>query len=397
MNKAQTHIGLRPVIAIIGNCNSGKSTLLNALTDEQISIVSDVPGTTTDAVAKSYELIPAGPVTFYDTAGLDDNSKLGKLRTEATEKIIRRADIILYVIGNNGLDGQIEEELRRMHLEGRNLIPVFNFADTYQPTKFDQAVSILYRGIYVSAKEKTGIDELKQRIIEILNSLKKDPKLISGLVHQKDTVVMVTPIDLAAPKGRLIMPQVQTLREILDKNAIAVVTKESELKEALANLKTPPALVITDSQAVKKVAEIVDNKIPLTTFSMLYARSKWDFVQLKKGLEAIKNLKQNSRILIAEGCAHRTTCDDIGRVKIPQLLNQYTGKKLNFNFCSGNDFPKNITSYDLIIHCGGCMLNKKEIEYRLKECAHKNVPITNYGMIISLTQGVLERILTPLI
>lgn len=397
MTAPQTHAGQRAVIAIIGNRNAGKSTLINQLTGQEVSIVSDTLGTTTDAVCKAYEFPSAGPVSFYDTAGLDDVGELGEKRIKATEKIIQKADLIIYVIGKDGLDGIIEEKLRDINIKGQPFIPVFNFADQYQPDKYNQAVCQLYKGIRVSAKNGDGIEELRKRIIEVVAPLNKEAKLMDGMVEKNDIVVMVTPIDEAAPKGRMIMPQVQTLREGLDINAIVVTTQPSELEKTLTVLKTKPKLVVTDSQAVKEVAAIVPQDVPLVTFSMLLARNKWNFEQMIAGTEAIKKLEQNDKILIAESCSHHITCNDIGRTKIPMLLKKMTGKELQIDYASGTDFPEDLSSYKLIIHCGGCMLPKGEIRRRLRECSAQNIPVTNYGMVISMVQGVLERVTTPLI
>jgi len=397
MTTAQAHAGQRAVIAIIGNRNAGKSTLINKIIGQEVSIVSDTLGTTTDAVCKAYEFPQAGPVSFYDTAGLDDLGELGEKRIKATEKIIQKADLILYIIGKEGLDGVIEEKLRSMNLKGQRFIPVFNFADLYQPDKYTNAICQLYQGIRVSAKTGLGIEELKNRIASIIAPLNNEAKLLDDLVEEKDIIIMVTPIDSAAPKGRMIMPQVQTLREALDINAIVITVKPSELATALTSLKNPPKIVITDSQAVKEVAEIVPQSIPLITFSMLLARAKLDFKQMISGIETLKKLKENDKVLIAEACTHRTTCDDIGRVKIPMLLKKFTGKELQIDFASGTDFPEDLSAYKLIIHCGGCMLPRGEIKSRLQKCAAQNIPVTNYGMVISMAQGVLERVTKPLI
>ena len=391
------HAGQRAVIAVIGHRNAGKSTLVNSIIGQDVSIVSDTPGTTTDAVGKAYELLPAGPVTIYDTAGLDDEGELGEKRIKAAEKIINRADLILYVVGKDGLDGIVEEEIRKLQLENRCFIPVFNFADTYEPDKYTRAVTQLYGGMRVSAKTGAGVEELRKKMAELIAPLNQEPVIAADLVNEKDIVILVSPQDNAAPKGRLIMPQIQVLKEMLDKNCIPLIVKPEELAQAISSLKKQPALVITDSQAVKTVAEIVPEKIPLTTFSMLFARAKWNMYQMFEGVKAIKGLKDNSKVLIAEGCSHHVTCDDIGRVKIPALLQKFTGKSLAITFVSGSDFPENIDDYELIIHCGGCMLNRAEIKRRLAECTSKHIPIANYGMVISLAQGVLERVSSPLL
>ena len=397
MTKQLPHRGERLLIAIIGKRNAGKSSLLNKLTNEAVSIVSDTPGTTTDAVMKAYELIPVGAVSFYDTAGLDDTGKLGKLRVEATKKIIKRADLILYVIGKNGLDGDIEQELHDMDTADRPFIPIFNFSDEKKLNKHNNAVKMLYNGISISAKTGDGIEQLKQRMVEILTPKNKKKPLVSDIISKKDIVVLVTPIDTAAPQGRLIMPQVQVLREVLDAHAVVITTQPQELSKTLDSLKQKPKLVITDSQAVQTVSEIVPKAVPLSTFSMLFARAKWNFMPMLEGVKAIQNLKNNDCILIAEGCSHRLTCEDIGRIKIPNLIKQYTKKELNFEFCVGQDFPKSLKKYALIIHCGGCMLNQAEATRRIQECQKQKKPITNYGMVISLIKGVLERVSAPLI
>lgn len=390
------HAGFRPVIAIIGNRNAGKSSLLNALTGQNVSIISNTPGTTTDAVLKTFELIPFGAVSFYDTAGLDDEGELGQKRITASQKIINRADLILYVIGKQGLNAADKQRLKNLNLGQTPFIPVFNFADEKQTDKNTSPFFKPDESVFVSAKTGFGIDTLKQKIITSLTTSCQDRPLLKGLIKPNDTVVLVTPIDLAAPKGRLIMPQVQALREILDSDAIALVTKENTLSQTLSSLSCPPNLVITDSQVVKTVDKLVNPAIPLTTFSMLFARAKGDFSVLQDGLNAIENLKDGDQILIAEGCSHHITCDDIGRVKIPALLKNYTKKDLRFDFLQGYDFPDNLSKYALIIHCGGCILNSAELRHRLKQCKLQDVPVTNYGMLISKVQNVYKRTSAPL-
>ena len=397
MNQQTASNNHRPLIAIIGNCNTGKSSLLNALTGQDLSIISETPGTTTDAVSKIYELIPFGPVTFYDTAGLNDTSELGVKRIQATQKIIARADLILYIINEENISLETEQKLHQFTADRTNFIPVFNFADKHIPNTYTQKMITHYQGVQTSAATGYGINELKNAIIEKLKKIKKAPGLLHNLIKPQDTIILVTPIDLAAPAGRLILPQVQTIREALDNNAITLTVKVEELNQALSLLKTPPALIITDSQAVKSVAEIVPPEIPLVTFSMLFARAKGNFQLMLESTHAINSLQQNDKVLIAEGCSHHITCDDIGRVKIPALLQKFTSKKLNIEFTSGLDFPENLNEYKLIIHCGGCMLNQKEISRRIEKAVAHNIPITNYGMVISLTQGVLERTSAPLL
>lgn len=396
MTKMMPHSGMRPVIAIIGNRNAGKSTLLNRIIGQDVSIVSPKKGTTTDAVVKTYELIPAGPVSFYDTAGLDDEGELGMLRVKASKKVLSRADLVLAVVGKDGLTPDLEQRIQELKLKNIPFIPVFNYADITELNNHNQAIIELYNGIKVSALTGEGIDTLKARMADLLIPLNQQNNALKGLVHAGETILLVTPIDLAAPKGRLIMPQVQILREVLDNNAIALTVKETELPQALTLLKTPPALVITDSQAVKEVSALVPENISLTTFSMLLARAKGDFAQMLKGAEEIEKLPAGSKILITEGCSHRLTCDDIGRVKIPNLIRNKTKKDFAFEFTSGLDFPEDLTPYALVIHCGGCVLNQTEIRRRLRQCAEQNIPVTNYGMVISLMQGVLSRVATPL-
>lgn len=393
---AATPRSLRSIISIIGRRNAGKSSLINAVTGQEVAIVSAQPGTTTDAVAKPYELIPLGPVTFYDTAGLDDEGELGAQRIKATKKVLCRSDIAVLVCGEEGIgdcEKEMIAEIRRLEIP---FLIAFNKVDKNEPragdVKFCEDNHIKY--VRVSALIKNQIDELKAAMIDIVpEEFKKDPLLAGDLFKAGDTVIMVTPIDLSAPKGRLILPQVQILREILDCDAIALAVKENELASALGNLKEKPALVITDSQVVMKVDKIVPEDIALTTFSILFARYKGDLQIMASGAEMIDKLKDGDKILIAEACSHHAMADDIGKVKIPNWIKQYSGKKIEFHFCAGNDFPENLEEYVLVIHCGACMLNRVEMIRRLKECVRRNVPITNYGVAISKTQGVLARVI----
>lgn len=396
-SQTQVHSGMRPVVAIIGKRNAGKSSLMNKLIGQDVSIVSEELGTTTDAVAKAYELIPVGPVTIYDTAGLDDEGSLGQLRVKAAQKIIERADAVIYVIGRDGLTNDIENSLRDLHLKGMRVIPVLNFADENVGDKYTAAVLQLYQGVRVSAKTGEGIDALRQRLAAIIQTVTQGQSMLPDFVTKKDVVVLVTPIDTETPKGRMIMPQVQATRELLDREAIVMTTQPETLDETLKALKNKPVLVITDSQAVKRVAEIVPDDVALTTFSILMARAKWNVHQVMEGINAVKHLQEGDKVLIAEACSHRVTCHDIGRTLIPNLLQKFTGLKLAFDFTAGQDFPEDVTAYKLIIHCGGCMINHKEIERRLKMCMDMNVPVTNYGMLISLTQGVYERVTDPIL
>nr|WP_287412616.1 [FeFe] hydrogenase H-cluster maturation GTPase HydF [Pseudodesulfovibrio sp.] len=390
--------GIRLVITLAGQRNAGKSSLVNAITDQKIAIVSDMPGTTTDPVAKHYELLPLGPVTFYDTAGLDDSGELGELRIKATRKVLWRSDVAIVVVGEAGLtphELKIIEDIIELDIP---FIIAFNKSDIREPSAEDRAYCQKkgFRFLTTSAKNETNIDEIKQAIIDIAPpEMKRDPVLAGDLFNKGEWVVCVVPIDLSAPKGRLILPQVQILREILDGDALALTTKESELEEALSGLNHKPALVITDSQVVHNVAKAVPTDVPLTTFSTLFARYKGDLPTLVHGAKAIDTLKEGDTILIGEACSHHPVEDDIGRIKIPHWVTQYTGKNLNFETYSGHDFPEDLERFKLAIHCGACMLNRTEMLRRMNECSRRGVPVTNYGVAISKVQGVLERILTP--
>lgn len=388
----KTPRGSRLIISIIGRRNTGKSSLINALTSEEISIVSDTPGTTTDPIAKSYELLPYGPVTFYDTAGLDDEGEVGQKRVEASKKILWRTDIAIVATDEQGIttyEKSIIKDLDNMNIP---YVVAFNKCDIESKIEIGND----FQAIQTSAKNGKNISELKDLIIaSIPTEMKNEPVLAGDLFTEGDTVICVTPIDLAAPKGRLIVPQVQMMREILDNDAVGIIVKERELDEALRNLKNPPKLVITDSQAILKVSGDVPNEIPLTTFSILFARFKGDLNMLVNGAEAIDNLKSGDKVLIGEACSHHTQADDIGRVKIPRWLNQYTGCKLDIEVFSGHDFPENLEDYKLVIHCGACMLNRAEMIRRVRECVRRGIPITNYGVAISKLQGVLERTIKP--
>lgn len=390
--------GERLAISLVGRRNAGKSSLVNALTGQETAIVSETPGTTTDPVVKHYELLPLGPVTFHDTAGLDDEGDLGSLRMRATRRVLWRTDVALLVLGEHGL-GSAEKAIAEDLGEHRiPCIAVFNKSDTATA----QAEAKLWfekRNIpsfEVSATQGTGIDELKRGIIRTAPAeLRKDPVLVRDLIHPEDTVLCVVPIDMAAPKGRLILPQVQVLRDCLDADAVGMVVKEHQLGTSLGSLRTPPALVVTDSQVIDQVCNAVPDSIPLTTFSILFARHKGDLRILADGAAAIGSLRDGDRILMAEACSHHATDDDIGRVKIPGWLRRRTGLHLEFDHCRGHDFPDDLEKYALCIHCGSCMTNRSEMLRRLRECTRRGVPITNYGIAISLLQGVLDRVLEP--
>ena len=390
MNNVLAPQGLRSVIAIIGDTNSGKSLLVNKLIGQEVSIVSDVKGTTTDAVMKGYELIGLGALSIYDTAGFNDNSELGGKRVKATKKVIYKSDLVLVVIGKEGISDELSLEIKELQQKNIPFIKVYNFMDEIDYKDIED-------GIKVSAKTGENIEELKDEIIKKLKNTLIETPLISDKISKGDLVLLVTPIDEAAPRGRLIMPQVQTIRDVLDANGMVLVTKEDELESCLKRLKDKPTFVITDSQAIKNVANIVDESIKLTTFSTLFARYKGDFKVLYEGANKLDSLKDGDKILIAEGCAHRVTCNDIGRVKIPNMIKQYTKKELVFEVVSGADFKDNLEDYALVVHCGGCMLNRMEVIRRIHECSRAKVSITNYGMLISKTQGVFDRVVKDLI
>ena len=384
--------GMRLHIGIFGKRNVGKSSILNALTRQNISIVSDVAGTTTDPVEKSMELLPIGPVLFVDTAGIDDEGKLGKMRVEKTLKVFDRIDIAIIVSDNSEwsvFENELYDECKNRNIP---VIPVFNKSDI---KNLEPTISFT-KSIISSTKFGLGIDELKQEIIkkapeEFLNS----PSIVSDLVPPGELAVLVVPIDLEAPKGRLILPQVQTIRDLLDNDSITMVVKERELRDALNRLNKPPNLVITDSQAFLKVSADVPKNVKLTSFSILFARFKGELNEFVKGAAAIEKLKSGDKVLICESCTHHAIGDDIGRVKIPRWLTQYIGGKLEFEHYAGHDFPENISQYSLIIHCGACMTNRREILSRIMKANQAGVPITNYGLAIAYSLGIFERALEP--
>ncbi len=395
-NAKATPRALRCIISMIGRRNAGKSSLINAICEQDVAIVSETKGTTTDAVAKPYELLPLGAVTLYDTAGIDDEGELGALRIKATLKVLYRTDIAVLVCGNDGIGDVEKNMISRFNDMKIPFIIAFNKNDisnaNHKDIDFCNKNNIRY--VEVSAANNFNIDKLKQAIIDIApEEMKTDTLLAGDLFNKGDTVVMVVPLDLSAPKGRLILPQVQVLREILDTGAIAVAAKETDLAQTLNNLKEKPALIISDSQVIMKVAPLVPEDIKLTTFSILFARNKGDLATFVNGAKAIDNLKDGDKVLIAEACSHHIQSDDIGKVKIPNWLKKYTGKDLIFEFSQGGDFPDNLEDYALVIHCGACMLNQVEMGRRMRECVRRNVPITNYGVAISKTQGVLEKVI----
>ena len=392
-NSNRTHI------IFLGATNSGKSSLLNAITEQEISIVSDIKGTTTDSVKKAMEFIPFGPVLFIDTAGFNDDTELGKLRIEKTLKEIKKSDFAIYVIDGNNFDEEAEktykENLALMKKYNLPFITAVNKSELLSDEKKEEIKKIIKEPYFISAKSKESILDFKKILIEKLDVLEEEPSLLKGIVEYGDTVVMVVPIDSEAPKGRLILPQVQILRDALDNGVKVIVTRDTELAAVLEENKNIK-LIITDSQAFKIVDKIVADRYPLTSFSILFAKQKGDLNKFIAGIEVIKNLKEGAKILIAETCSHNTSHEDIGRVKIPTLLQKKTGKHFDFSFSMGKDFPDDLEKFDLIIHCGGCMITRKTMENRIAECENAGVKVTNYGMIIAYLTGILEKSLKVL-
>lgn len=383
---------MRLHIGVFGRTNVGKSSLLNKITNQEVSIVSDIAGTTTDVVEKSMELLPVGPVTFLDTAGLDDETELSVQRIEKTMKVVNRIDVAVVVCDFNGI-GKFENDLIEKFKELKiPYLTVVNKCDLAPKSFHIDLKPELSNIIYTSVKKDEKIVfKFKEALVNLLpEDFVNSPKIVGDLVPAKSTVILVIPIDKEAPKGRIILPQVQTLRDLLDNNCLSYVVKESELKDALDNLKTPPALVVTDSQAFKKVSEIVPENVSLTSFSILFARLKGDLDEFVNGARAIENLKDGDMVLILESCTHHAIEDDIGRVKIPNLLRKKTGKNLVIHNYAGHDFP-DIKDYKLIIHCGACMTNRREVLSRVLIANQNNVPITNYGVVISYCLGILPR------
>lgn len=385
-------------ISIFGRRNAGKSSLINALTNQPAAIVSEVPGTTTDPVAKAMEILPIGPVMITDTAGVDDIGELGALRVEKTLRVIDRTDLAVIVLDPEaGPDRYEEDLLARLRERGRPVVAAITKADLAADTAnaLQWAEERKLPVACVSTVTKQGIEELKRLLINAAPTDRLSSTVLDGLVSPGDCVVLVMPIDTAAPKDRLILPQVMTIRDALDHDAYTVVVKERELKLALANLKTKPRLVITDSQAVRQAAADTPEDIPFTTFSILMARLKGDLEQLVRGVRAVERLQPGAKVLIAEACTHHRQADDIGKVQIPRLLRQVVGGGLDFHFNSGPEFPADLASYDLVIHCGGCMINRQAMLSRGMQAQAAEVPMVNYGVFLSYAHGVIERALKP--
>ena len=376
----RTHIGF------FGRRNAGKSSIVNAVTGQELAVVSEVKGTTTDPVYKTMELLPLGPVMIIDTPGFDDEGMLGELRVKKTKQVLNKTDIAgLVVDATEGLKDCDKELIALFQAKEINYLIVYNKSDL-----LDEIPAVGEQEIYASALKKEYIFEVKERIAA-LKEQSSEKSIIADKLNRGDFVVLVVPIDSAAPKGRLILPQQQTIRDILDAGAMAIVTKESELTQTLEGLGKKPAMVITDSQVFKTVAPLVPADIPLTSFSILMARYKGLLDAAALGAAAIEHLKDGDTILIAEGCTHHRQCDDIGTVKIPNWLRKYTGKDIKIETCSGTEFPEDLTKYAMVIHCGGCMLNEREVRYRTKCAVDQGVPITNYGTFIAYVNGILKR------
>ena len=414
----QTPKANRIHIGFFGRCNAGKSTLINMLTDQPVSLVSDVAGTTTDPVSKAMEILPLGPVVITDTAGIDDTTELGALRMEKTEEVVKKINLAVYVLRTD--EEPTSDDMHWLGLLKQNNIPVALFINEINavPNNLTESKASIGRDIlgerYIA--DHTGLSELvtvigsadftsdakRLELLDLLGGLtpldvEGEQTLLQGLVEEGDTIILVCPIDSAAPKGRLILPQVQTIREILDHKGLALVCQTEELPAMIHSLKNPPKMVICDSQAFDRVDELTPDSIPLTSFSILMARFKGKLQDLVAGVKAIKNLKAGSKVLISEGCTHRRQCDDIGTVKIPNLLKKQGYTDLQLEFTSGGAFPKDVSQYDLIIHCGACMLTRREVLRRIECAVVQGTPIVNYGVLIAALHGILERAISPFV
>ena len=414
----QTPKANRIHIGFFGRCNAGKSTLINMLTGQPVSLVSDVAGTTTDPVSKAMEILPLGPVVITDTAGIDDTTELGTLRMEKTEEVVKKINLAVYVLRTD--EEPTSDDMHWLGLLKQNNVPVALFINEINavPNNLTESKASVGRDIlgerYIA--EHTGLSDLvtvigsadftsdakRLELLDLLGGLtpldvEGEQTLLQGLVEEGDTIILVCPIDSAAPKGRLILPQVQTIREILDYKGLALVCQTEELPAMIHSLKNPPKMVICDSQAFDRVDELTPDSIPLTSFSILMARFKGKLQDLVAGVKAIKNLKAGSKVLISEGCTHRRQCDDIGTVKIPNLLKKQGYTDLQLEFTSGGAFPKDVSQYDLIIHCGACMLTRREVLRRIECAVVQGTPIVNYGVLIAALHGILERAISPFV
>lgn len=416
----QTPKANRVHIGFFGRCNAGKSTLINMLTDQPVSLVSEVAGTTTDPVSKSMEILPLGPVVITDTAGIDDTTELGTLRMEKTEEAVKKINLAVYVLRTD--EEPTADDMHWLGLLKQNNVPIALFINEINAANKEKVESNIANtdkvesniSAYIESHKGLGnlatvigsadftSNEKRLELLDLLGGLtpldvEGDQTLLQGLVEEGDTIILVCPIDSAAPKGRLILPQVQTIREILDYKGLALVCQTEELPAMINSLKKPPKMVICDSQAFDRVDELTPDTIPLTSFSILMARFKGKLQDLVAGVEAIKNLKPGSKVLISEGCTHRRQCDDIGTVKIPNLLKKQGHTGLQLEFTSGGAFPKDVSQYDLIIHCGACMLTRREVLRRIECAVVQGTPIVNYGVLIAALHGILERAISPFI
>lgn len=386
-----TPSGDRVHIGIFGRRNAGKSSVINAMTGQSLSIVSEVKGTTTDPVQKAMELLPLGPVVLIDTPGIDDEGELGSLRVRRSYQMLNKSDLALLVV--DGAEGFLPEDLAILQKIQEKKIPYLIAAN-----KSDQVRGTELNGLpagesvlWVSAKTGENIGTLKDRLAALAPDAQPEFPIISDKINPLDFVVLVVPIDKAAPKGRLILPQQQTIRDILDRGGVPIVCRDTELAATLERLGTDPALVITDSQAFRKVSAIVPDHILLTSFSILFSRHKGDLAEQIRGVRALDELRDGDKILISEGCTHHRQCGDIGTQKLPAWIRQYMGKDVEFAYTSGTEFPEDLTGYRMVVHCGGCMLNEREMKYRIRCAADQGVPIANYGLVIAQTQGILRR------
>lgn len=400
MGMNQTPASERVHISFFGKRNAGKSSVINAVTGQDLAIVSSVMGTTTDPVYKTMELLPLGPVMVIDTPGIDDEGELGALRVRKSYQVLNKTDIAILVIDSTAGKGEEELELiHRFHKKGIPYLIVYNKIDLLSTEKIkDLAMSVRAEEVLVSASDGMNIQELKEKIASLKPEDTHKYPLIQDLIGPLDLVILVVPIDKAAPKGRLILPQQQTIRDILERGALSLVVRDTELKSTLDHFLAQgvcPKLVVTDSQAFARVSKAVPENITLTSFSILFSRYKGELEIQLKGIAALSSIEDGDRILIAEGCTHHRQCGDIGTCKMPEWIRNYTGKKPVFEFTSGTEFPDDVSSYKMVVHCGGCMLNEREMKYRIACCQDQGVPITNYGILIAQVTGILKRSLGP--
>lgn len=400
MGMNQTPASERVHISFFGKRNAGKSSVINAVTGQDLAIVSSVMGTTTDPVYKTMELLPLGPVMVIDTPGIDDEGELGALRVRKSYQVLNKTDIAILVIDSTAGKGEEELELiHRFHKKGIPYLIIYNKIDLLSTEKIkDLAMSVRTGEVLVSASDGMNIQELKEKIASLKPEDTHKYPLIQDLIEPLDLVILVVPIDKAAPKGRLILPQQQTIRDILERGALSLVVRDTELKSTLDHFLAQgvcPKLVVTDSQAFARVSKAVPENITLTSFSILFSRYKGELETQLKGIAALSSIEDGDRILIAEGCTHHRQCGDIGTCKMPEWIRNYTGKKPVFEFTSGTEFPDDVSSYKMVVHCGGCMLNEREMKYRIACCQDQGVPITNYGILIAQVTGILKRSLGP--